>query len=459
MSKEKTIRQKWIESIKAARTLLAEIKAMNAEDVPQAKHDEADRLLTRATQLRSEVDKEMTTAQLGWLAGQRAELDDAARFVQARGWIPVEEDGENKSVHEKIHAYAKEMHDGARASASFTIDLVAAQTQRALIRAGIGGNDLVNAARQGYVPNGLGQFVPVQAALGTGSGLVPDTWSTSFYDYQETLGGLRRAGAMVTPMDRGNQITFYRDEDHYDADTDATPEGQPAKETEDDYGSYNVTTAMRTGLVYLNRQLIEDAGPTGLMSIIDRGLSRVIARKSETAFHVPFLATGAMTYDRSTKAGANSAIGDPKIERTQILDALYGLDEGYLAASLVWLVRAMTYRHIIELKSGGNNSGYIYEPNPVAGAPDQIEGHPVLFDAFLPAIVAASGGGSDQVAAAIGDFSDAFHIVDVGGVRIDMSREFKFAEQQVTVLASHRNGAAIRDFRAARLITSDGNSS
>ncbi len=462
MSEKESKFDAWRSALADAKTLLEEVKAKDASDLTADDHQRVDKVLSEATRLRLELDKERSEKALELVTAQRMELSEAGSWLGNAGLVPVvdPDDPASKPVYEQIHSMAKELHDGTRAAASITVDIQAAAIQRKMIRAGMGAGDLIRAVAGG----GSGPYGQmVRAALSNSSGLTPDLWSTTFYDYMEFLGGLRAAGAMVSPMNRGNTITMYRNAGH-NTSTGATGEGAAASETEDTYDSYDISTAMHTGLVYISRQMIEDAGPAGLMGIIDDGLSRVIARKSETAYHTDFLAydstsagTIAQSYDRTETAGTEATVGDPKISRDNILNAIYGLDEGYLSApGTRILLKAMTYRHILALTYGTNEPRFIYEPNPVLGAPDQIEGYPIMFDAFLPNIVAAASNGAHQPALAVGNFSDAFHIVDVGAVQMDMSREYRFAQQQVTVLASHRTGGAIKDPRAVRMIVSDG---
>ena len=212
---------------------------------------------------------------------------------------------------------------------------------------------------------------------------------------------------------------------------------------------------------------MQDAIPSGIMGIINDGLSRVLVRKSETAYHAKYLAydstsaaTIALSYDRTEKGSGDSTVGNPKVSLNNILDTLYGLDATYLSMpGIAWLCQPMTYRHILGLTYGGQRPTRVYEPNPVLGAPDVIEGRPVILDAFYPAIVVASAGGADQPSLSIGNYQDAFHIADATMLSLSVSQEYKFAEQQLTVLGSFRTGSAIRDTRAARLVVSDGDSS
>ena len=264
-------------------------------------------------------------------------------------------------------------------------------------------------------------------------------------------------------MDRGNTITFYTNRAH-NTTTGATAEGSAATATEDTYASYDVVTAMYTGLAYLSRQLIEDAAPAALMSVIANDVSRVVARKAETGYHIPFLAYDstdadsiAESYDRTTKMSTESGANDPKIKRVNMLNLIFGLDEGFLASpSVVALTRAQSYNHMLRLTYGTQYPVPVYQTNTILGAPLMVEGFRLAFDQFLPAIVAAAASGPDQEAIVIGDMNRAFHIVDVGGIRVDMSKEYKFAEQQVTVLASLRTGGAIKDPTAARIAMTDG---
>ena len=456
--------------IKAAGAKLTEIEALPVDQVTAEMHADVDRMTAEAAKLREGIDRDRSVAQLNAIAGMRADLSDAGSYIQAQGLVPLVNPNQPSEVDEyaKIHAKAKDLFDGKISAASFEVPMVAAAVQRMLIKAGYTGSDLVRAAQSGRLASLLpppakgfdDQGNMVTAALST-SVLNPTTFSTTFYDYLESVAGLRAAGAEVTPMDRGNTVTFYTNTSH-NTTTGATGEGSAAGENEDTYGSYSVETKMYTGLAYVSRQLIEDAGPAALMSIIDNDVSRVVARKSETAYHTAALITtgNANTrYDRTAKAASDSAAGDPKITRSMVLSSIFGLDEGYITSpGMRVLGRGQTYQQMLGITWGTNFPQSIYQPNAVAGAPRLVEGYPFLFDAFLPAIVAASNGGADQEALLVGDINRAFHIVDVGGVRVDMSREYKFAEQQVTVLASLRTGGAIKDPKGARLAMSDGDS-
>ena len=440
-------------AVKAAQDFLAEIKAKDPADVSAEDHAKADRLTLAAAEARQMVDHERSTRQLEIVSAARDELGDADEWAKAMGLV-ASEDQRKPDTYEEIHRIAGEMFAGERASASLTVDLQGAAVAKTLAKQGMSGQDLIRAYQGGFSVGPKGEMV--RAAISTTSGLTATPFSTSFYDYMDWVGGLRAAGAMVTPLDKGTNFTFYRSASHSGA-TGATAEGSAAAETDDGFESYEIDTAMYTGLSYISRQIQEDAGPAGLMGIIDRGIARVVAKKAETAYHAIAIAAPANAGDRSnhptfTISATNSTLGDPKVSRSQILDVMFGLDAGYLqglgGSGLTLYTSAATYRHILGLEDGDNRP--LYAASPIPGGAGTVEGARVQLSSFFTPVPAAGGSASAEGLAAfvIGSISDFFHIADVGSVRLAMSNEYKFAEQQVTVLGSLRTGGAMQDRRA-----------
>ena len=463
---EKSIFEKFDEARVAAGQIRDELEGYeDPEKIPAELHAKADKVFAEAAKLRHQIDKDRSIKAMGYVADQRAEWNDAAQWLAAHDYMPADKPGDAPpSTDAQLVQLIRDVNAQKQTGGRVVANMGPAFQRNKLIRAGVTGSDLIQAAMRGRIMTYDEKGDVVEAAISRASGLVADEFSTSFYDFAEFMGGLRRAGSFVTQHETGNDMTFFKTASH-NASTGATNEGASAPETEDTYTSYEISFSEYTALAYLSKIVIQDSAPAGLMDIVNDGLFRVLVRKEETAFHTVFQAydstsatTIAASYDRTTVAPSDSTAGDPKISAANILDALYGLDETYLSSNrLRWLVRAMTYRHIIgDITYSTDNPMRIYEPSPVAGAPRVIEGEQVLFDAFLPAIIAAANNGPSQVAAAIGDFNDAFHIADCTQMELDVSTEFRFGQRQVTVLGSRRTGSAIRDPLAARLIISDG---
>lgn len=466
-------------AVTAGESHLAVIRDLDPADVTAEQHRQADELMAAAVAARQAYDQARSVAQLGALATARADLSFAGQWIGEKGLVPGMPAAPKDEVVQ-LHEIGRKIFAGESDRGSVEADLRPAHVQRLMIRAGYSGDDIVRAAQRGEIGMLVGELVaegqpqgfdpmtgePVKAAIGTGSGIVPTAWSTMFYDYRENVGGLRRAGALVTVVDRGNTMTFYVVTDHSDA-AGATTEAAAAAETNDSYGSYAIATEMYTGMAYVSRQVLEDAGPAALLPMVENGITRVITRKSETAYHTAFLAydatdatTIARSYDRTTTAGATSSVGDPKLSRANILDAIYGLDEDYLdMPGTGILTKSLTYRHLLELTLGASATApysYVYSPDARMRTIREIEGYDVTFDRYFPSIAAATSRGAHQPALAVGNFNDAFHIMDVGTVQLDVSRHYRFPQQQLTILGSVRTGGAIRDTKAARLIVTDG---
>ncbi len=463
---DKSIFQEFDEVRAAAGKVRDKLEAYeDPADIPAELHAEADKIFAEAAKLRHQIDKDRSIKAMGFVADQRGEFTEAQQWLIANDYVSADPPGDRPpSTEAQLVQLVRDVNAGKQSGGRVKSNLEPAFQRNQLIRAGVTGHDLIQAAMRGRSMRYDEKGNVVQAAISRASGLVADEFSTTFYDFAEYMGGLRNAGSFVTQHETGNDMEFFKTATH-NASTGATAEGADAPETEDTYTSYEISFSEYTALAYLSKIVIQDSAPAGLMDIINDGLMRVLVRKSETAYNTVFTAydgtsaaTKAKSYDRTTKATAASAAADPKITAANILDGLYGLDETYLSSTAVnWLMRAMTYRHIIgDIVYSTDNPQRVYEPNPVAGAPRVIESVPVIFDAFLPVIAKAKANGPSQVAAAVGDFRDAFHIADATTMDIDVSTEYRFGKRQVTVLGAHRTGSAIRDPMAARLIISNG---
>ena len=468
-----------------AATKLEEIRGLDPSKVTAEMHQEVDRIYTEAAEVRAEIDKERSVAQLEQVAGARAELASVGQWALASGNLgglpPATGDPNNPQPEEpfvRIHRIAAELYaDESRSQGeSFVVDMEGARLQSALIRAGISPTELAVHAQRGTLAamvqsmrgapgdrdhDEAGRAL-VQATLTT-SVLTPTLFATTLYDYMEYLGGLRRAGAMYTSLTRGNTITFWANRGHA-AQQAAVAQGTAVADAEDTYSSYEISTATYGGKAYLSRELIEDAGPAGLVDIVGNDVGRVAGRSAEAAYHTTALEQPAnagdvpLHYSR-TLATTDATAGDPKFPsgaaaRTALVDLLFELDESYIMGEANWLMPKAIYKAVTLVNIA--NIGYPYmmdRGSAAVGAPFMVEGHPVNLDAFFPTIPAASGSGNDYgiAAFAVGNWRDAFHIADVGGVRVDMSTEYKFAERLVTIMGWIRTGGAIRDPRAAEI--------
>ena len=227
-------------AIKAAEAHRDKIKALKPNEVTSEMYAEGDRILDEVTDLRMKVDQERQIASLELAAAQHGDWNDIASWVQARGLIPVDGPGETlPDTGADLVQAAFDVHNGKASNVQIRADLGPAFQRNQLMQAGVNGRDMLNAAMQGgtLVVNDEGAVV--RAAISRSSGLTADEFSTSFYDYAEYLGGLRRAGAFVTQHARGNQQKFFKNVAH-NLDAGATVEGVAAAATEDSYGEYTI---------------------------------------------------------------------------------------------------------------------------------------------------------------------------------------------------------------------------
>jgi HK97 family phage major capsid protein len=131
------------------------------------------------------------------------------------------------------------------------------------------------------------------------------------------------------------------------------------------------------------------------------------------------------------------------ITADQIIDIYHSVPRPY-RASASWLMSDELVKAVRKLKTVDNQ--YLWQPGMAAGTPDTLLGRPVLTDPAVPAFSNTAG----LILGGFGDWRRAYTVRIAGGVRIDRSTEYAFANGQVAWRFSVRADGRIVDTNAAR---------
>ena len=127
-------------------------------------------------------------------------------------------------------------------------------------------------------------------------------------------------------------------------------------------------------------------------------------------------------------------------------DVLFDLIGAFKPAYLQraqWLMRREMRTAIRKLK-GATSDLYLWEPSLQAGQPDRLMGYPVRVDQYVPAMA------TDSLSLALGDFREAYTIVDRIGIRT--LRDPYTAKPYVVFYSTKRSGGGAVNFEAVKFL-------
>jgi len=140
----------------------------------------------------------------------------------------------------------------------------------------------------------------------------------------------------------------------------------------------------------------------------------------------------------ATGAEGAFAASDPS---DALVDTIYALKAGY-RQNAHWVMNRRTQAEIRKLKDADGN--YLWQPPATAGDKAMLMGFPLVEAEDMPDIA------EDAFAAAFGDFSRGYLVVDRAGVRI--LRDPYSAKPYVLFYTTKRVGGGVQDFDAIKLL-------
>ncbi len=141
------------------------------------------------------------------------------------------------------------------------------------------------------------------------------------------------------------------------------------------------------------------------------------------------------------KTGTNGAF-NATTKSDPLFDLIGAFKDQYLQRA-EWLMRREARTAIRKLK-GATSDLYLWEPGLQAGAPDRLLGYPVNVDQYVPALA------TDSLSVALGDFKEAYQIVDRIGIRT--LRDPFTAKPYVVFYSTKRTGGGAVNFEAVKFL-------
>lgn len=246
----------------------------------------------------------------------------------------------------------------------------------------------------------------------------------------ETIGGKE----MEIPRDEGEAACGWVGETASRPETDTPQVGLSKIVAHEMYAAPRSTQAM-----------LEDAG-LDIEAWLGRKVGDKFARTEATAFFTGDgvgKPRGLLTYANGTSgATIEQVVSGAATDFTfdGLKNLVFALKDPY-AANASWLINRLGLRNISKLKDGEGR--YLWEPNNQVGQPSLLLGYPVA----RAADVAAPGAGA--LAAAFGDFREAYTIVDRLGV--STLRDPFSAKPYVIFYTRRRVGGDVVNFEAVKL--------
>ena len=221
-------------------------------------------------------------------------------------------------------------------------------------------------------------------------------------------------------------------------------------------GKYEIQAHEMYAMPKISQKLIDDSS-TDVESWLAGKVADKFARVEGTAFTTGngvgkprglFSYTTAATADDTrawgtfehVKTGANGDFTTTKAD--PLLDLIGAFKDAYLQ-NASFLMRREARTKIRKLK-GATSDLYLWEPGLAAGTPDRLMGYPVKIDQYVPALA------TDSLSLALGDFKEAYTIVDRIGVRT--LRDPFTAKPYVVFYSTKRTGGGAINFEAVKFL-------
>lgn len=144
----------------------------------------------------------------------------------------------------------------------------------------------------------------------------------------------------------------------------------------------------------------------------------------------------------SVKSGASAAFAADPNGGDVLFDLIAAFRPPYLANAR-WVTRRDVIAKIRKMKATTGN--YLWQPGLIAGQPDLLAGYPITIAQDMPALASAS------LSLALGDFKQAYQIVDRLGVRT--LRDPFTNKPYVIFYTTKRTGGAVINYQAVKFIT------
>lgn len=215
-----------------------------------------------------------------------------------------------------------------------------------------------------------------------------------------------------------------------------TTEGNRIGESDPTFLSFLTLGAFKESfLVQVSTEMLEDSG-VDLLGYLSLNVGQALGYAANNALTVgtgTTQPTGVVTSAGSGVTGGTGVSG--AFTSDEVLDLVYSLDAAVRSMPSFALMGSTTAaRNLRKLKD--SNGQYLWQPSLIEGQPDRIAGYRFHENPHMAAVATSA---KSLIA---GDFS-SFIVRQVGGIRLDRSDDYAFADGLVTFRATWRGDSGL----------------
>ena len=305
-------------------------------------------------------------------------------------------------------------------------------------------SDVVNRGQNRVMEIALPSYEERATWTTSGGSAVQTDFASSYVEYLRNVSPWFAAPASVVRTQQGNPMVFPT------LTADATVSSWTAENSA--IGTANPTFSPTTINIYKLADLqqfsveLEQDAVFAIQPILARSAARSIgitAGQSFTAGTGTVEPTGVLGYAAGTST-ATASLASATFFDQDDLATLYGSAPVSAQNSGVWFMAPTAFTKVLKLKDV--NEAPIFQPGSIAGAaPGTIYGRPVYIDPGLTAV------GSATVSVFFGDVS-AYTIREAGNLRVELSRDWAFSSDLLTLKVAARYGGALLDSGAIKVL-------
>jgi len=275
-------------------------------------------------------------------------------------------------------------------------------------------------------------------AMSATGGVGPDGVYGLLWEYAVATSQILQAGAEVISTSDGNTIPLPVVTAH--ATNASAAASAPITASDAVLTTVNLGANKRGYITLVPTELLQDAAfdlEGYLARAAGRELGRAVSNIAASAV------TGGYVSGAVGPTGQSGWVGS-QVSADQGGDLLITLFHSVLPdyrANSSWLMNDSTAARVRKLKD--SQGQYVWERALQVGDPALIEGRPIYYDPFLPAVATSAR------SIFFGDFS-SLKVRIAGGIRFERSNEYAFGNDQVAFRALVRTDAAVVDPNAVK---------
>ncbi len=271
---------------------------------------------------------------------------------------------------------------------------------------------------------------------------VPQRWASDLYMFQIAQSGVLAAGPQILATANGNQINYPKLVT--DMTSNAGTQGSAATETNPVFGTTPLNSYRIDGWTPIADELFRDSG-VDIEAVLRELALRSLAAKAAPYYGDEDIGTGSdlpAAITIGTTAGKTAA-GSDTVTLDELKELMYSVLPVYRAVGR-WIANSDITLEVALAKDGEGR--YMMQPSASAEDPDRVFGKPWYEDAYFDASASAGK------VVVFGDIRSAYIVRRIGGIQVDLSRDFAFTSFETTARWAMWHDAATIDTLAAKHI-------